>query len=469
MAKRLTELEAHSTRTSASEPVGSRGMGTLRLERKASGVILAFYRHRADGKDDRELLGILVRKPREGTDERSLTRLRVEALALASEVEEAGGSLMLWREQKAAQKIRRQAEAERLARMGSFAELLLAYCDDMVRRGRASAGEVRRLFEREIISVKPQLAQRPAAEITPEDIHGLLVEHLKRPPAKRGVGNKGKGHASNDKKTATDRLRAYIRAAFQFGLSAEFSVTQASLGQKRFGLTLNPASAIPSVEGARQAVTESLTPAELGELLRHLSSFPPRKAALALLPIYLGGQRLTQLCRAQWADIEGDILRLVDSKGRKGAVGWDHLLPITERISALLGTLCADGFSDNILALTAGKSLHSTTLAGIYQCAGVQLSEQGKTRRFSYREVRATCETLMGALGVSSETRAWLLSHGRSGVQAKHYDRNAYMPEKIMALEQWGGYLDRLIAGYQPDKVVILARRINPAKGSGSV
>ena len=469
MAKRLTELEAHNTRASSSEPVGSKGMGTLRLERKATGAILAYYRHRADGKDDRELLGILARKPREGTDECSLTALRTKALALASEVQEAGGSLELWRQHKAAQQVRKQAEAERLARLGSFGDLLLAYCDDMVRRGRGSAAEVRRLFQREIISVRPQLVLKPAAEITPEDIHGILVEHLKRPPAKRGVGNKGKGHATNDKKTATDRLRAYIRAAFQFGLGAEFSVTEASRSQKRFGLTLNPASAIPTVEGAQQAATESLTPAELGELLRHLSSLPVRKAALALLPIYLGGQRLAQLCRAEWSDLEDGVLCLVDSKGRKGALGWDHLLPITERIAELLEPLSTDRLSSNILALSSGKSLHNTTYAGIYQCAGARLAEQGKTRRFSYREVRATCETLMGSLGISSETRAWLLSHGRSGVQAKHYDRNAYMPEKIQALEQWGRYLDRLLAGEQPDNVVILARRRNPTNGNAAV
>lgn len=460
MAARLTELEAHNTRTSSSEPVGSKGMGTLRFERKASGAVLAFYRLRADGQDDREPLGILARKPREGTDERTLTALRAEALALASGVHEAGGSLAHWRELKASEAARKQTEADKLARRGSFADLLMAYSDDMVRRGRSSAKEVRRLFEREVLSASPELAQRPAAEITPDDIHRLLVEQLKRPPAKRGAGSKSRGHASNGKRTATDRLRAYLRAAFQFGLSAEYSVTQASEGQKRFGLTSNPASAIPTVEGAQQATTESLTPAELGELLRLLVALPPRKSACALLPIYLGGQRLGQLCRVQWPDLSDNVLRLVDTKGRKGVAGWDHLLPVTEHTAALLSELSADRMSESILAMTPGKSLHNTTLAGIYQRAGEYLAGANKTRRFSYREVRATCETLMGSLGISTETRAWLLSHGRSGVQAKHYDRNAYMPEKQAALEHWGRYLDRLIAGEQADNVVLLARRV---------
>lgn len=43
MAKRarLTDLEAHAVKTRKSEPVGSRGKGTLLLERKASGGINA--------------------------------------------------------------------------------------------------------------------------------------------------------------------------------------------------------------------------------------------------------------------------------------------------------------------------------------------------------------------------------------------------------------------------------------------
>lgn len=459
MAKRLTELEAHNTRTRVSEPVGSRGMGALLLERKASGVVLAFYRQRAEGRDDREPLGILAKKPREGTAERTLTDLRAEALTLAAAVKEAGGTLVSWREKKATEHAHQQVEAARLARRGSFADLLTAYCDDMERRGRSSAKEVRRLFEREVITASPELSQRPAAQITPDDIHRLLVAHLSRPPAARGVGSKTKGHAGNGKKTSTDRLRAYIRAAFEFGLSAEYRVTQATSGHKHYGLTANPASAIPTVEGAQRATTESLTPAELGELLVLLAALPARKAAIALLPIYLGGQRLGQLCRAQWSDLSDGVLRLVDTKGRKDAGGWDHLLPVTDRVAELLVPLCADRLSDTITAMSQGKQLHSTSLSGIYQRAGVHLAGQGKTRPFGYREVRATCETLMGSLGISSETRAWLLSHGRSGVQAKHYDRNAYMPEKRTALEQWGRYLDRLVSGEQADNVVLLTRR----------
>lgn len=47
-------------------------------------------------------------------------------------------------------------------------------------------------------------------------------------------------------------------------------------------------------------------------------------------------------------------------------------------------------------------------------------------------------------LGVDEQRRAWLLSHGRSGVQAKHYDRYSYLKEKREDLANWAAYLDAM-------------------------
>ncbi|MNN99106.1 hypothetical protein D3C81_2186680 [compost metagenome] len=70
--------------------------------------------------------------------------------------------------------------------------------------------------------------------------------------------------------------------------------------------------------------------------------------------------------------------------------------------------------------------------------------------------MRATCETHLASLGVNQERRAWLLSHGRSGVQAKHYDRYSYLPEKRQDLEKWARYLDQLVSGEARSNVVPL-------------
>ena len=48
---------------------------------------------------------------------------------------------------------------------------------------------------------------------------------------------------------------------------------------------------------------------------------------------------------------------------------------------------------------------------------------------FRLRNLRRTCETMLAGLGVSSDIRAQLQSHGL-GVQNRHYDRHDYAPEK---------------------------------------
>jgi hypothetical protein len=56
---------------------------------------------------------------------------------------------------------------------------------------------------------------------------------------------------------------------------------------------------------------------------------------------------------------------------------------------------------------------------------------------FSLRDLRRTAETQMAALGISSDVRGQIQSHGLGGIQARHYDRHDYMPEKRAALELW--------------------------------
>ena len=54
---------------------------------------------------------------------------------------------------------------------------------------------------------------------------------------------------------------------------------------------------------------------------------------------------------------------------------------------------------------------------------------------FQLKRIRAGIETLLAASGVSREVRGHLQSHGLTGVQARHYDGNDYMPKKRQAIE----------------------------------
>lgn len=122
--------------------------------------------------------------------------------------------------------------------------------------------------------------------------------------------------------------------------------------------------------------------------------------------------------------------------------------------------LLEDRIGPGPFSLTHNTTASPDTFSGVFIEAGRVLAGAGKTQPFTWKNVRVTAETLLAHQGVSAEVRAWLLSHGRSGVQAKHYDRYSYLPEKRAALEQWGRYLDKLAAGQESvDNVVLLSRR----------
>lgn len=462
---RLTDLEAHAVKTRKSEPVGSRGKGTLLLERKASGAILAYYRERTPTTDQRLPLGILAKRPRPNANEYSLSALRDKAMTLANAVEVAGGiagylaEIELEKVQLAESKVQARRAAEVAARRGSFADLMDSYAASMSAAGRVSAKEIGRMFKLHVKDYHPDLVSRPAAEIRPEDIQTVLAGVLGRKPKGRGIGNKAPGSSFNQMRTTCDKLRRYLRAAFSHAAKAHLAPERLAQDGKVFEISANPVRDIPVTQGTGGGNTESLSPEELGELLRHLDTLPTRHAAIAKALIYFGGQRLTQFCAVPWEAVTESTISLIDAKGRK-AQAWDHLLPITDRIREVIQPLLDDQIGPGPFSLTPGSTASPDTFSGIFIEAGRVLSAAGKAQSFSWKNVRVTAETLLAHQGVSAEVRAWLLSHGRSGVQKKHYDRYSYLPEKRAALEQWGRYLDKLAAGQESvDNVVLLSRR----------
>lgn len=468
MAKRtrLTEMEAYAVKTRQSEPVGSRGKGTLLLERKASGAILAYYRERTQTSDKRLQVGILSKKPTPDTEERTLDGIRSEVLKVSSEVAIAGSLAKYFELRDEAEaravseheKQRLMAEAE--AKRGTFGDLLESYLSHMEQKGKASANKVRSLFRVNVFQLRPDLAQRYANEIQPADITSLLDDVLERKPKPRGIGHKAQPPASNMRSTA-DELRRYIRTAFNHAAASHLAAGQrGKAGNKLFSINANPAALIPPIEDAKGGNTESLSPVELAELLIYLDALPERKKAIAQALVYLGGQRIKQLLAASWQDVTETSITLLDAKGKK-TEAWEHLLPITPRIKEIISPLLADRIGPGPFALAPEMNAHRDTVSRIFSDASKALVATGKTAPFSWQRVRATCETLLAANGVSTEVRAWLLSHGRTGVQAKYYDRNTYLPEKTAALLMWGEYLDGLVSGESKAEtnVIVLAKR----------
>lgn len=433
-----------------SEQLGERGAGSMLLERRPNGNIEIYLARRAQGRQERRKLGAFAEIGPDG-QQRGLAFWRREVERLSAEVR-CYASLAAFDEGQSAQ-AERQAQLARLeAQKGSLEQLLMAYVENMQRQGKSSAKNVMGALRLDVLEAFPALASRKARDIEPADISEILRHCINRQPASKGRGKrKTIASATNGKLTTANRLRSYLRAAFSFGLQHDLNPLRAG-DAVLFGLQQNPAAYLPTIEGAERANTEALTKDELRHLLRAIQELPERPRAMANAMLYLAGQRVEMLVRTAWSDLledaeHGLVLRLVDLKGGKGSPPRDHLLPINGRLSELLEPF----FSRKEISRSNGpftfddlRPICANTAQKIFSSLGAALAGKELTRYFTWRTLRATIETHLAELGVDEQRRAWLLSHGRSGVQAKHYDRYSYLREKREDLEKWCRYLDQL-------------------------
>ncbi|MGE8499366.1 MAG: hypothetical protein ACN6O6_17835 [Pseudomonas sp.] len=458
--KKLQSMEIGKTLT---ESMAGRGTGSILFKRSET-AITAYFKSVYGQKK----IGLYKSTP--NSPGLKLHEIRVAALELADILLKHGDPKEYLKQQKASSEELRAAEAKSAAekaQIGSFKDLLDHYSADLLARGRVKAGQIARMFEMHVVEPFPELVCKPAKDITDEDINSILDKVRASKPRNRGKGGTTKAPATSMASTE-NTLHTYLRAAFETGMTSRFSRNRKSqpVAPKNFGLLINPAAVVGKMDDVYEGTTETLEQHEIGELLRHLDSLPERHRAIALAPIYLGGQRLQMLLSLQWKHVFEDGILLFDKKGKRGSKPYAHFLPLTPRILEILQPLLADQTSE-IGPFALSKNLVRSDYAGkFYIDAGAQLHAKGLTRAFTWKNVRVACESVIAGLGIPAEIRAHILSHGRkSGVQEKHYDRNLYYKEKFEALEIWGNYLDNARNGkIRPD---IRLMNLNEMRGQG--
>lgn len=443
-----------------SENLG-RGAGSMLLERRSTGTIEVYLLLRRGGKQQRRKLGVYDEVNEHG-QRCGLAYWRREAASVSAELRQFD-TLHAYDEHRRRIALEKERAVAEEARQGTFQQLLSDYVDNMERLGRSSFKEVRGTLKLNVLTPFPALCARRAKDITPPDISEIVRHCLQRPVATKGRGVRPtKANATIGKKRQADKLRAYLQAAFSFGLENDLDPLR--VGNTLYGLTVNPARDVPVIKGANRANTWVLTKDELRAVVLAVEELPVRHCAIAKSMLYLAGQRVEMLCRAVWADFlddgeHGPVMRLVDRKGGHDTPDRDHLLPMTPRLSQIMAPLLAleaQGKAPGPFSIRGSVNIAPSTALNIFTELGDRLASEGKSRRFTWRNIRATIETHLAAMGVTQERRAWLLSHGRSGVQAKHYDRYSYLYEKRHDLDRWARYLDGLAVESKTDNVVQL-------------
>jgi integrase len=296
---------------------------------------------------------------------------------------------------------------------------------------------VEALFHRAVVGPFPALVARKAADIGPEDIQQILARLLAR-----GV--------TRD----VNKCRSYLRAAFQFGSEQDFDPATLARDGVVFKLVTNPVTLIPRKPEFDQARDRVLTDEELRQLWQALDGRARSARNAVRLALVLGGQRMTQLLRAQWRDLDEAARTLVlkDPKGRGPA--RDHLLPVSEWAGEMLGELRAiHAGTGHVFEGSQGGVLRLDTVSAL-------VGELAAGKGYQLRDLRRSAETRLAGLRVHKETRAQLLSHGRTtGVQNRHYDRWHYLEEKRAALAVWEHHLRTVLAGHMEAAGKVVALR----------
>lgn len=426
---------------------GARGEGRLRLRAFPHGGVAYYFRYNHDGVQKQLRI-----------DRDDLTGARAKAAEYGALYRAGHSDLHAWlahvEAERAASVKAAAAERETQGRVGTLAQLLAGYVADLERRGKSSADAVRGAFKLDVLGAFPELVTKPAKEVTPYDVSGIVRHCLTRPVARKGRGKRlTLASATNGKKRQAAKLRSYLQAAFTFGLHHDLDA-QRPVDAAEFGLSANPVVDVPTIEGANRAETWALTKDELKAVLLAVEDLPERRRSIAKAMLYLAGQRVEMLCRVGWGDFysdgeHGPVMQLLDLKGGKGTPPRVHLLPMTDHLHNIMAPLLVLQGTEapGPFTLRGKTAITPGTAQKIFAELGDRLAAEGKARRFTWRNIRATTETHLAALGVNKERRAWLLSHGRSGVQDVHYDRYSYLPEKRADLDKWARYLDQLVSG----------------------
>jgi integrase len=388
---------------------GERGTGKLAVQITPKGTKQFVFRYFKDGKAKFIQLG---KYP-----EYSLVDARKQAKQYGALLKQD-----LDPKEEIAQDKQDKAEAKKVeAQKGSIKQLFVSYTAQMERDGKRTFKAVLSSLEKEVY---PYISQdTKAKDITAHDVIIVLSNMIKR-----------------DAITQSNRVRSYLMAAFNHGLKHDNDPAN-YIQDARFGLTFNPVAAIPKQQAAEKVGDHFLTNNEVQQLLHDLrhefTKFRMGESIRNLIQLcfYTGGQRPYELAATQWdcIDLENKtlLIKAEISKNKK-----PHLIPLTDSAITIL-KMQQEVRADSLFIFSHRFDPQQHIRLDSLSQSITRYRDATDIRPFIPRDIRRTCKTLMGELGISKSIRDKLQNHALQDVSSKHYDRYEYMPEKRIALESW--------------------------------
>tara|TARA_E500000331_G_C17261505_1_gene715468 strand:+ start:242 stop:1435 length:1194 start_codon:yes stop_codon:yes gene_type:complete len=318
---------------------------------------------------------------------------------------------------------RQKKQAEELATRPTLAALFDAYIADLEMDGKRSAKEVRRIFNKHISSF---IGDAIAAEITTDDILDVLT-----PIVRRG----SPVHADN--------VRAYLRAAFEFGIHAD-TTTRWRGRVPKFALSYNPVASTKKAVKRKPVGKRALSSDEFAQVWHGSGISSPSHLALKLL--IATGQRVEEVLQANWSEFDlKEGLWAIPAERRKSRheATEPHIVPLTEFHLDLLQQV--RGATEHPEWLFPHKDRQQPRKADALYQATHRFCKSNEIEPFAPRDCRRTFKTLAGSIGIDLELRNRLQGHAMTDVGSVHYGRWNYLPEKRKAMETWTEWLSKLL------------------------
>jgi integrase len=397
---------------------GERGKGRLGLRINVSGLKIFIYRYYVGKSRVYVQLGEL-------SNSYGLAEARKKAQelgALLTQGIDPKQHLLEQEAQKETDKLELAKQQQEEAKRGSIKQLFHSYTAQMKKDGKRTFIATLTALEKETYPVVPQHTKAKA--VTVDNVVEILARMIQRGAV-----------------TQSNRVRSYLMAAFNHGMKHDHDPANRAV-DVLYGLQFNPVTPVPKQRSAERVGENWLKLEELRLLMANFSNSTAvgfHLGKLLELCVYTGGQRPYELAASKWSAINWqqktlDILPAV-SKNKRA-----HLVPLTDSAIAVLKQLHEFGTSSEFIFPHRDKADQHILLGSLGKCISRFIVQTG-CRKFIARDIRRTCKTLMGEMGVSKQLRDRIQNHALQDVSSKHYDRYEYAEEKRVALRNWEAWL----------------------------
>jgi integrase len=331
-----------------------------------------------------------------------------------------------------------EQEKRKQNQLGTVKQLFEGYTANMKANGKKSYAEVARALTSDALTLLGK--DTPANQITSHDIKLVLHNIIKRGAL---VGS--------------NRIRSYLSAAFTYGLEHDNDPSTMD-ALVTYQLDRNPVRDVPKAVKNEKPCDRELSQYEIHQLWHNFNTkglYSQIEQVFRLI-LATGGQRVSEASEAKWSEFNLSQ-RLWEIPASRTKNGKAHLIPLNNIAIKVLADVQSHRDSSPYLFPHRLDSDKSIVLASMSKATNRFTGNKANNfEAFTPRDLRRTCKTRMGELGLSKEIRDRINNHANSDVSSKHYDRYDYLNEKKNALDAWGHRLEQIISTTNLSNVVAI-------------